>query len=92
MEEKDIFKAVGYDQNKTEVFIFSTKHLTASLQRSNKELRNKTKANLKKVFEFNSSRMRNWTIIVFIDFETDTRKIDNNGFRVLDKIFWSTIK
>ena len=55
------------------MFIFFTQYLTDNLNNSNKEERKVTKVNLKKVFDFNNERMRNWTLIVFINFEVDIK-------------------
>ena len=56
------------------MFIFFTQYLTDNLNNSNKEERKVTKVNLKKVFDFNNERMRNWTLIVFINYDVDVKK------------------
>ena len=56
------------------MFIFFTQYLTDNLNNSNKEERKVTKVNLKKVFDFNNERMRNWTLIVFINYDVDIKK------------------
>ena len=56
------------------MFIFFTQYLTDNLNNSNKDERRVTKVNLKKVFDFNNERMRNWTLIVFINYDVDIKK------------------
>ena len=56
------------------MFIFFTQYLTDNLNNSNKDERRVTKVNLKKVFDFNNERMRNWTLIVFINYDVDVKK------------------
>ena len=53
--------------------MFFTQYLTDFLNNNNKEQRQITNFNLKKVFEFNSSIMKNWTLLVFINFEVDIK-------------------